>query len=85
MISPNDIHVNNFQATQLAAAQNDCDESGAGNNEANCENIDGTNDIDGITQLNEITTADSAAQVNNATLFQALDLLNNCDESGEWS
>ena len=63
---------------------NDCDETGAGNNEADCSNYDeSSNFIEEVVQDNGVIDADSAAQINDASLDQTLDLVNNCDESGD--
>jgi segregation and condensation protein B len=78
--------VNNFGAAQHAAAENDCDESGLGDNLADCESGDsqGENTIDGVSQDNIANGEDDASfiQTNDAPSFiQAFDLENDCNES----
>ena len=81
---PEDSHVNNFEASQIAAGQNDCDETGAGDNFADCANFDeSSNVIESVTQVQLVFDADSAAQINDASSDQTLDLANDCDESGD--
>ena len=83
--TPNSIHTNNVEVSQFVAAENDCDESGAGTgiNDASCF-VDSINHIDPpITQANDATGADNAAQTNDFAIAQAADLENNCDEFEE--
>ena len=79
--TPNTIHSNNIEVSQLADARNDCDESGAGVgiNDALCAN-DTDNTIDSIEQQNQANGQDNAAQTNDFSVIQSSDLNNNCDE-----
>ena len=45
--------------------------------------VDSFNHIDSITQTNDATGADNAAQTNDFSIAQASDLENNCDEFEE--
>ena len=82
--TPNTIHSNNFEASQILAAENDCDESGAGAgiNSAECF-VDFFIDLGSLNQANVATGADNAAQINDYSVSQASDLENNCDEFEE--
>ena len=63
---------------------NDCDEINTGDNNAQCSN-DIFNNIDSITQTNDVTSitgTDTESQSNLFTVTQNLVATNNCDESG---
>ena len=79
--TPNTIHSNNLEVSQLADARNDCDESGAGAgiNDAFCAN-DTENTIDSIAQQNQANGPDNAAQTNDFSIIQSSDLNNDCNE-----
>ena len=79
--TPNTIHSNNIEVSQLADARNDCDESGtdAGINDAECT-TEADNAINSIGQQNLANGPDNAAQTNDFSNIQSSDLNNNCDE-----
>ena len=82
--TPNTIHSNNIEVSQIGSVSNDCDESGAGAgiNDAECSQggDPNVNEITGVDQINEVTGADNAAQTNDFSINQAFDAENACNE-----
>ena len=79
--TPNTIHSNNIEVSQLGTATNNCDESGAGTgiNDAQCTSeVD--NDVDSVTQDNNALGADNTAQTNDFSVIQSSDFNNACNE-----
>ena len=72
------------QATlaQTVNQQNDCDESGNGNNTAICGGAAGTL-ISGVSQSNTASNSSTADQTNEALFSQTVNQHNDCDESGD--
>ena len=74
--TPNTIHSNNIEVSQIGAVSNDCDESGAGAgiNDAECSQggDPNVNEITGVDQINEVTGADNAVRL---TIFRLIRLL----------
>ena len=73
--------------SQVTGNENDCDETstGAGNNEAECQNVDFVDNFIGpIDQDNDLTGADNSLfdQDNNIAVTQDLLAENNCDGTG---
>ena len=70
---------------QIITADNDCDEAGPGDNLADCGLLGVDNeDIEMITQDNEVTGADDATTVsqdNGVSIIETITVENDCDET----
>ena len=77
------LQANQIDIVQNLGAANDCDESGSGDNFANCDN-NALNSIASIEQTNtgEGSGDDRIKQVNFVGIDQNLQTKNDCDESG---